>query len=95
MSDDEEKIELGNKAYYTTKKRNSEKEWVRLCYKESIPKGLTVVNDIQCYVASKTKIWIERTGIEFLKKSEDEEDKKWYFNLPRTTLLMLVSTERQ
>jgi hypothetical protein len=63
--------------------RNTEKEWVRLCYKEAILKGFTMVNDIQCYIASKTKIWIERSGIEFLKKSEEEENKKWYFNLAR------------
>lgn len=61
--------------------RNTEKEWVRLCYKEAILKGFTMVNEIQCYIASKTKIWIERSGIEFLKKSEVEEDKRWYSNL--------------
>lgn len=63
--------------------KNSEKEWVRLCYKESILKGFTIVNDIQCYIASKTKIWIERIGIEYLKKSEEEENKRWYYNLAK------------
>lgn len=63
--------------------KNSEKEWVRLCYKEAFLKGYTVVNDIQCYIASKTKIWIERSGIEYLNKSEEEENKKWYFNLAK------------
>jgi len=63
--------------------KNREKEWVRLCYKEAILKGFVMVNDIQCYIASKTKIWIERSGIEFLKKSEEEEDKRWYYNLAR------------
>jgi hypothetical protein len=61
--------------------RNTEKERVRLCYKEAVLKGFIVVNDIQCYIASKTKIWIERSGIEYLKKSEEEENKKWYYNL--------------
>jgi len=49
--------------------RNIEKERVRLCYKEAIVRGFTVVNDIQCYIASKSKIWIDRIGIEYLKKS--------------------------
>lgn len=63
--------------------KNTEKEWVRLCYKEAFLKGFTVMKDVQCYIASKTKIWIERTGIEYLKKSEEEENKKWYFNLAK------------
>jgi hypothetical protein len=66
--------------------KNTEKEWVRLCYKEAILRGCSIVNQIQCYIASKTKIWIERSGIEYLKKSEEEDDKKWYFNLARDHL---------
>jgi DNA-binding Xre family transcriptional regulator len=63
--------------------KNTEKEFVRLCYKEAILKGFSLVNHIQCYIASKTKIWIERSGLEYLKKSEEEEDRKWYFNLAK------------
>lgn len=63
--------------------KNTEKEWVRLCYKEAILKGATYVKDIQCYIASKTKIWIERSGLEYLKKSEEEENKRWYLNLAK------------
>ncbi len=63
--------------------RNTEKEWVRLCYKEAILKGFTVRKDIQCYIASKTKIWIERTGMEYLKKTEEEENKRWYLDLAK------------
>ena len=63
--------------------KNLEKEWIRLCYKEAILKGATFVKDIQCYIASKTKIWIERSGIEYLKKSEEEENKRWYTNLAK------------
>jgi hypothetical protein len=66
--------------------KRTEKEWVRLCYKEAILRGFSIVNQIQCYIASKTKIWIERSGIEYLKKSEEEDDKKWYFNLARDHL---------
>ncbi|HEX5185984.1 MAG TPA: hypothetical protein VFV86_03760 [Nitrososphaeraceae archaeon] len=63
--------------------KNSDKERVRLCYKEAILKGFTIIKDIQCYIASKTKIWIERTGIEYLKKTEEEENKKWYYYLAK------------
>ena len=56
---------------------------MRLCYKEAILKGFTIVKDIQCYIASKSKIWIERSGIEYLKKSEEEENKKWYYYLAK------------
>ena len=63
--------------------KNTEKEWVRLCYKEAILKGGTYVKDIHCYIASKTKIWIERSGLEYLKKSEEEENKRWYLNLAK------------
>jgi hypothetical protein len=37
--------------------RKTEKELVRLCYKEAIIKGFTL-KGIQQYLASKTKIWI-------------------------------------
>ena len=63
--------------------KNSDKERVRLCYKEAILKGFTIIKDIQCYIASKTKIWIERTGIEYLKKSEEEENRRWYHHLAK------------
>jgi hypothetical protein len=63
--------------------RNHEKEWVRLCYKEAVLKGFTMMNDIQYYIASKTKIWIERSGIEYLKKSEEEENRKWYYYMAK------------
>ena len=41
------------------------------------------MRDIQCYIATKTKIWVERIGIEYLKKSEANEDKRWYFFLAK------------
>lgn len=63
--------------------KNTEKEWTRLCYKEAILRGITLVNHIQCYIASKTKIWIERSGIEYLKRSEELEDKKWFYKMAK------------
>ncbi len=51
-----------------------EKELVRLCYKEAIIKGFTL-KGIQQYIASKTKIWIEWSCLEYLKKAEEQENK--------------------
>jgi hypothetical protein len=74
--------------------KNTEKKWTRLCYKEVILKGFIVIKDNQCYTASKTNIWIERTGIEYLKKSEEEEIRSGITTWLRTTLPMLGSIER-
>jgi hypothetical protein len=60
--------------------RRTEKELVRLCYKEAIIKGFTL-KGIQQYIASKTKIWIEWSCIESLKKAEEQENKEWYLRL--------------
>ena len=69
--------------------KNTEKEWTRLCYKEAMLKGVTLTNHIQCYIASKTKIWIERSGIEYLKKSEEIEDKKWFYRMAKDHLVYI------
>jgi hypothetical protein len=81
--DNKENIVILKKVNSIRQLRNSDKQLVRLCYKEAILKGFTIVKDIQCYIASKSKIWVERTGIEYLKKSEEEENKKWYHYLAR------------
>src|SRR6476620_9170173 len=60
--------------------RITEKELVRLCYKEAIIKGFTL-KGIQQYIASKTKIWIEWSCLEYLKKAEEQENREWYFRL--------------
>jgi hypothetical protein len=60
--------------------RRTEKELVRLCYKEAIIKGFTL-KGIQQYIASKTKIWIGWSCLEQLKKSEEQENKEWYLKL--------------
>ena len=62
--------------------RITEKELVRLNYKEAIIKGFTL-KGIQQYIASKTKIWIEWSCLEYLKKSEEQEDKEWYLRLAK------------
>ncbi len=55
--------------------RITEKELVRLNYKEAIIKGFTL-KGIQQYIASKTKIWIEWSCLEYLKKSEEQENRE-------------------
>ena len=62
--------------------RRTEKELVRLCYKEAIIKGFTL-KGIQQYIASKTKIWIEWSCLEYLKKTEEQENREWYFRLAK------------
>ncbi len=63
--------------------KNSEKELSRLCYKNAILKGLVTIQEIQYYIASKSKIWIERSGLEYLKESEEREDREWFLKLAR------------
>jgi hypothetical protein len=60
--------------------RRTEKELVKLCYKEAIIKGFTL-KDIQQYIASKTKIWIEWSCLEQLKKSEERENREWFYHM--------------
>ncbi len=57
--------------------RRMEKELVRLNYKEAIIKGFTL-KGIQQYISSKTKIWIEWSCLEYLKKAEEAENREWY-----------------
>jgi hypothetical protein len=56
--------------------RRTEKELVRLNYKEAIIKGFTP-KDIQQYITTKTKIWIEWSCMEYLKKAEEQESSEW------------------
>jgi hypothetical protein len=62
--------------------RRIEKELVRLNYKEAIIKGFTL-KSIRQYIASKTKIWIEWSCLEYLKKAEEQENKEWYLRLAK------------
>ncbi len=62
--------------------RITEKELVKLNYKEAIIKGFTL-KGIQQYIASKTKIWIEWCCLEYLKKSEEQENREWYYRLAK------------
>ena len=62
--------------------RRTEKELVRLCYKEAIIKGFTL-KGIQQYIASKTKIWIEWSCLEYLKKAEEQENREWYYHMAK------------
>ncbi len=62
--------------------RITEKELVRLNYKEAIIKGFTL-KGIQQYIASKTKIWIEWSCLEYLKKAEEQENREWYYYMAK------------
>ena len=81
-------FEFGNKIIILKKVKSlrqlriTEKELVRLNYKEAIIKGFTL-KGIQQYIASKTKIWIEWSCLEYLKKAEEQENKEWYLRLAK------------
>jgi hypothetical protein len=46
-----------------------------LNYKEAIIKGF-IIKGIQQYITSKTKIWIEWSCLEYLKKTEEQENRE-------------------
>src|SRR6185437_9321889 len=60
--------------------RRTEKELVKLCYKEAIIKGFTL-KGIQQYIASKTKIWIEWSCLEYLKKIRRTREQRMVFEI--------------
>jgi hypothetical protein len=62
--------------------RRTEKELVKLCYKEAIIKGFTL-KGIQQYIATKTKIWIEWSCLEHLKKTEEQENREWFYYMAK------------
>jgi hypothetical protein len=62
--------------------RRTEKELVKLCYKEAVINGFTL-KGIQQYIASKTKIWLEWSCLEQLKRSEEQENREWFYHMAR------------
>ncbi len=62
--------------------RRTERELVRLNYKEAIIRGFTL-KGIQQYIATKTKIWIEWYCMETLKKVEEQENREWYYHMAK------------
>ena len=38
---------------------------------------------IQQYIASNTKIWIEWSCLEYLKKADEQENREWYLRLAK------------
>ncbi len=50
--------------------------------KEGKIKGFTL-KGIQQYIASKTKIWIEWSCLEYLKKAEEQESREWYYYMAK------------
>jgi hypothetical protein len=82
LSFNDSKIIILKKVKSLRQLRRTEKELVKLCYKEAIIKGFTL-KGIQQYIASKTKIWIEWSCLEYLKKAEEQENREWYFRLAK------------
>lgn len=75
--------------------KNIDKELVRLSYKEAVLRGLgNNITDIQDYILSKTHILVERTGMEYLKKSEENENRTWYSRLAKDSFLYIGTYKR-
>jgi len=78
------RIQVSKRVKSIRQLKNREKETVRLSYKQFSIKNLgSDLKDMQLYIASKTKIWIERSGLEYLKKSEAQESRDWYLRLAK------------
>ncbi len=73
--------------------RRTEKEFVRLNYKEAVIKGFTL-KGIQQYIATKTKIWIEWSCLEYLKKAEEQENREWYCHMARDHFAYVGSIQK-
>jgi hypothetical protein len=71
--------------------RHTEKELVRLNYKEAIIKGFTL-KGIQHCIASKTKIWIEWSCLEYLKKSRRAGRQRMLFKISQRSFFIYRNT---
>jgi hypothetical protein len=65
--------------------KKSERELVFLCYKEAVMKGF-VLEDIQKYIALKTRLWIEKPLLHTIKKRLQKEDLAWYYNFIQSSM---------
>ena len=86
-SDKPNQIQISKRVKSIRQLKNIEKELVRLNYKEAILKGFgNSITDIQEYILSKAHIFVERIGLEYLKKSEELENRTWYSRLAKDQL---------
>lgn len=77
-----EKIQITKRVKSIRQLKKIEVSQVRLSYKTAVLKGLgSNLKDVQIYIANQTGIWIFRSGLEYLKKSEEQGDRKWYQDL--------------
>ena len=82
LDDKNDEIQIKKRVTSIRQLKNIEKELVRLNYKQAVLKGLgNNLMDIQAYILTTTHIFVERIGLEYLKRTEEEEDRKWYKNL--------------
>ena len=86
-SDKPDKIQISKRVKSIRQLKNIEKELVRLSARKLF-RGLgNNIKYIQDYILSKTHILVERTGMEYLKKSEELENKMWYSRLAKDSFL--------
>ena len=79
---DNNEIKVSKKIRSLRELTKVEKELVKLTYKEAVLKCLDLKHT-QKYIALKTKIWVDMHCLEFLKKSEEDENREWNFRLAK------------
>ena len=58
------------------------RELVKLVYKEACVKCLSL-ESTQQYIAFKTKIWLDKSCLDFLVESEKQENMDWFYRLAK------------
>ena len=75
---DDSKITISKRVRSLRQLTRIEKELVKLVYKEAALKCLTL-EDTQKYITLKTNIFIEETCLGLLKKTEEQENREWFY----------------
>ena len=65
--------------------KHTEREIISLFFKEAIMKGF-VFEDIQKYIAIKTRLWIERPLLNTIKKKEERENREWFYRIAQDSM---------
>jgi hypothetical protein len=75
---DDSKITTSKRVKSLRQLTRIEKELVKLVYKEAALKCLSL-EDTQKYITLKTKIFIEENCLGLLKKTEEQENREWFY----------------
>ncbi len=91
---DDDEIKVSKKIRSLRQLTRVEREMVKMVFKQASIKCLTL-EDTQKYIALKTNIWIIMNPcLELLKKSEEQENREWYFRLAKDQEGFILSHKR-